>query len=263
MQECRGTTTPGVKEVSKEDHSGELGEAQRGKLRRLIALLNFVSQDRPDISFAAKELCREFAVPNKTSFAKLKRLVRYLCGLSRLVYEYPFLDRCPDVLDIFVDTDFAGCAATRRSTSGGAIMLGPHCIRHWSATQTTISLSSGEAELHGIAKGISQAIGMQSLCKDLGWNYKLRVHSDASAAIGIARRRGLGKIRHLDVEDLWVQSKVRDKVVDLVKVAGVDNPADILTKYVDRSILEKMLQKLGMKRLEGRSAAAPMLPPDT
>ena len=104
---------------------------------------------------------------------------------------------------------------------------------------------------------------MQSLCKDLGWNYKLRVHSDASAAIGIARRRGLGKIRHLDVEDLWVQSKVRDKVVDLVKVAGVDNPADILTKYVDRSILEKMLQKLGMKRLEGRSAAAPMLPPDT
>lgn len=141
-------------------------------------------------------------------------------------------------------------------------MLGPHCIRHWSTTQTTISLSSGEAELHGIAKGISHAIGMQSLCKDLGWSYKLRVHSDAVAAIGIARRRGLGKIRHLDVEDLWVQSKVRDKIVDLVKVAGVDNPADILTKYVDKGILTKMLQKLGMTQLDGRAAAAPMLPPD-
>lgn len=35
--------------------------------------------------------------------------------------------------------------------------------------------------------------------------------------IGIARRRGLGKIRHLDVGDLWVQAKVRQKVVDLVK----------------------------------------------
>ena len=136
-------------------------------------------------------------------------------------------------------------------------MLGPHCIRHWSTTQTTISLSSGEAELHGIAKGISHAIGMQSLCKDLGWSYKLRVHSDAVAAIGIARRRGLGKIRHL-----WVQSKVRDKIVDLVKVAGVDNPADILTKYVDRGILTKMLQKLGMTQLTGRAAAAPMLRPD-
>ena len=75
-------------------------------------------------------------------------------------------------------------------------MLGPHCIRHWNTTQITISLSSGEAELHGIAKGISHAIGMQSLCRDLGWSYKLRVHSDAVAAIGIARRRGLGK--HID-----------------------------------------------------------------
>ena len=92
--------------------------------------------------------------------------------------------------------------------------------------------------------------------------YKLRVHSDPVAAIGIARRRGLGKIRHLDVEDLWVQSKVRDKVVDLVKVAGVDNPADILTKYVDRGILSKMLQKLEMSQRSGRADAAPMLPPD-
>ena len=72
-------------------------------------------------------------------------------------------------------------------------MLGSHCIRHWSTTQTTISLSSGEAELHGIAKGISHAIGMQSISRDLGWHYNLRVHSDAAAAIGIARRRGLDK----------------------------------------------------------------------
>ena len=59
-----------------------------------------------------------------------------------------------------------------------------------------------------------------------------------------------------------VQSKVSDKIVDIVKVAGVDNPADILTKYVDRGILTKMLQKLGMTQLDGRAAAAPMLPPD-
>ena len=126
-------------------------------------------------------------------------------------------------------------------------MMGPHCVRHWSTTQTTIALSSGEAELHGIAKGLSHAIGMQSLCRDLGWQYKIRVHSDATAAIGIARRRGLGKIRHLDVEDLWVQAKVRDKTIELVKVLGAENPADILTKYVDKGILTKMLSRLGMR----------------
>ena len=72
----------------------------------------------------------------------------------------------------------------------------------------------------------------------------------------------MGKIRHLDVEDLWVQTKVRDKTIELVKVLGAENPADILTKYVDRGILTKMLAKLGMRVQGGRSAAAPELPPD-
>ena len=123
----------------------ELEPAEATMFRALSARANDLSQDRPDISYAGKELCREFAVPNKNSFLKLKRLVRYLCGLPRLVYEYPWLDSPRDSLDIFVDTDFAGCVSARRSTRGGAIMLGSHCIRHWSTTQTTIGLSSGEA----------------------------------------------------------------------------------------------------------------------
>ena len=121
-------------------------------------------------------------------------------------------------------------------------MLGSHCIRHWSTTQTTISLSSGEAELHDIAQGISHGIGMQSRCRDLGWEYQLRVHSDATAAIGIARRRELRKFGHLDVEDLWVQATMKNKVLELVKVPGSDNPADCLTKYVDRAILNELLK---------------------
>ena len=64
---------------------------------------------------------------------------------------------------------------------------------------------------------MSLGLGMQSLILDLGFKVKVRVHSDACAAIGIARRRGLGRVRHLHVEDLWVQSKVREGHVDLVK----------------------------------------------
>ena len=79
----------------------------------------------------------------------------------------------------------------------------------------------------------------------------------------MARRRGLGRVRHLDVEDLWVPAKVRDGHVDLLKVAGVDNPADILTKYTSSEILNKMLAKLNMTFMDGRSPAAPELPPET
>ena len=162
------------------------------------------------MSFASKELCREFARPNQTSFLKLKRAARYLKDHKRLAYIFPWgNDSIPneDAIDVFVDTDFAGCAQTRRSTSGGVILYHGHCVKHWSVTQSTLSLSSGESELHGISKGVSVGLGMKSIIQDLGFKVQVRVHSDACAAIGTARRRGLGRVRHLDVEDLWVQSK--------------------------------------------------------
>ena len=97
--------------------------------------------------------------------------------------------------------------------------------------------------MHGISKGFSHALGIQALARDLDFDYKIRVRSDAAAAIGIARRRGLGRIRHLDVEDLWVQDCLCQGRVELVKIAGAENPADALTHHVDRSNLEKTMAK--------------------
>ena len=83
------------------------------------------------------------------------------------------------------------------------------------------------------------------------------MYSDATAAIGIARRRGMGRIRHLDVTDLWVQEKFTTKAATIDKVLGTENPADIFTKHVDRAILTSALQKMGMELIDGRSAVAP------
>ena len=241
------------------DQSSEftLNSADATTYRALAARCNYLSQDRPDISFASKELCREFSVPNLASFKKLKRLVRYLCGLPRLVYHFPFGEE-PKELTVYVDTDFAGCGSTRRSTSGGCVMIGSCLIKHWSKTQSTISLSSGEAELHGIAMGCAQGLGIQSLMKDLGWSLQLRVLSDATAAIGIARRKGLGKVRHLDCTDLWIQDQVRSGRIKLDKIMGAQNPADILTKYVDRKALDMALPKMNLHPTQGRAASAPI-----
>ena len=136
-------------------------------------------------------------------------------------------------------------------------LIGPRNVKHWSKTQTTVSLSSGEAELHGICAGVAQGLGLQQVFKDLGFDYKLRVFSDATAAIGIARRRGMGNIRHLDCSDLWVQQKVRNKQVSLEKVLGVENPADAFTKYVNQEILNGSMAKIGMRRSKGRPSCAP------
>ena len=162
------------------------------------------------------------------------------------------------MIDVYVDTDFAGCQSTRRSTSGGVALLGTCLIKHWSKTQTTTSLSSGEAELHGIAYGAAQALGLQSLLRDLGWHVRIRLHSDATAAIGICRRKGIGKIRHLATTDLWIQDKVRSKVIELCKVLGTDNPADVLTKYVNRLTMQTALDRIGLVTMSGRPASAPV-----
>ena len=245
-----------VKKLERVSSSGDLSPAEATSFRALSARANYLAQDRPDISFATKELCREFAVPNQQSHLKLKRVVRYLIGLPRLVYYYDFLED-PGKIDVFTDSAFAGCKTSKRSTSGGVIMHGRHCIRHWSTTQSTLSLSSGESELHGITKGVQHAIGFQSMCNDMGFGKPMHLHSDATAAIGIARRRGLGKLRHLDVEDLWVQEQVRCKRVHLHKVLGSENPADVFTKYVDASILQKALRFMNLRAETGRAATAP------
>ena len=136
-------------------------------------------------------------------------------------------------------------------------MIGGSQIKRWSKTQSTIALLSGEAELIGIGSGCAQGLGLQSLAADMGWKLKLSVHSDATAALGIAKRRGLGKIRHLHCTDLWIQERVRNGDVALHKVLGTENPADIFTKYVDANLMEKALNKQNMFFMEGRAKLAP------
>ena len=136
-------------------------------------------------------------------------------------------------------------------------MLGGCFLKHWSKTQTTVSLSSGEAELHGIAYGAAQGLGLQALLKDMGWEVRLRLHSDATAAIGMCKRKDLGKVRHLATTDLWIQEKVRSKEIEILKMLGVDNPADVLTKYVDRASMENAMSAIGMIKMSGRPSCAP------
>ena len=106
-----------VKKLERIHSSGNLSPTEATGFRALSARANYLAQDRPDLAFSTKELCREFAVPNAASFMKLKRVVRYLMGLPRLVYRYAWQDK-QSHLDIFTDSDVAGCQTSRRSTSG-------------------------------------------------------------------------------------------------------------------------------------------------
>ena len=103
-------------------------------------------------------------------------------------------------------------------------------MKTWSSTQASIAQSSGEAEYYALVRAASEALGMQSIMRDLGWCCKIRLLVDSSAAKSIASRTGLGKLRHLEIKCLWLQECVRRGKVVLSKVRGDINPADVLAK---------------------------------
>ena len=118
---------------------------------------------------------------------------------------------------------------------------------------------SGEAEFYGVTKASGIALGMQSLMKDLGTILSVRVWTDSSATMGICGRQGLGKLRHIDTRSLWIQRRLRNGDLELRKVRGEVNPADLFTKHLssgDR--ITDLLRLLGCRFSGGRAAAAPL-----
>ena len=190
------------------------------------------------------------AIPKVSSVAKLKHLARYMSGHPRLVWVFNEGDGLgseehEEYIDVYTDSNWAGCLRTRRSTSGGIVVLDGGALKSWSSTQATVAMSSGEAEYYALVKGAAEGLGMQALMKDLGWKAKVRISVDASAAKSVASRVGIGKIRHLDVKFLWIQEAVRAGKITIRKVRGVENPAGILTKPKGVDEVEDLLKSIG------------------
>ena len=144
--ESKGVGTPGMQDLALQDMQIPAG-CDETKYRAMAARVNYLSQDRPDIQYAVKEVCRRMSQPDEEDWARIKRLARYLKEYPRMVQKFEPQDM-PKDLEIWVDTDFAGCRKIRKSTSGGVAMLGNRCLKTWSSTQEVVALSSGEAELH-------------------------------------------------------------------------------------------------------------------
>ena len=137
--------------------------------------------------------------------------------------------------------------------------MGSHPIKHWASQQGVVALSSGEAEYYAIVKAVSQSIGIKSLLKDMHQEarIRIRVKTDATAAQGISMRTGLGKLRHIDTNQLWVQDKVRKGEVEIVKVPTWENLADTLTKYVNNETIGKHMIGTAARFEEGRHELMP------
>ena len=265
----KSLTTPGTKE---EQGGGRTQQAhvrvaqkprEDTRYRAIVARLNYMAADMPDIRFACKEACREMSRPSDESWERQK-IGRYTVGWKRVVWSYPWA-RELGRWRVCADSDWAGDLKTRKSTSGGILMLGEHCIKTWSCTQDPLAMSSCEAEHYALAggaleaasdklattvEGATRALGAQAVAKELGVDVDdltVELATDSSAAKSFASRRGLGRNRHVEVKWLWLQSAVAQGKFRLRKIPGAMNPADVCTKYQSLSDMRERLWRVNVQ----------------
>ena len=136
-------------------------------------------------------------------------------------------------------------------------MHGNHNIKTWSSTQQVIALSSGEAEYYGMVKGAGNALGIAGVFNDMGIQYDVTLYTDSSAAKGISSRRGLGKVRHIELNQLWLQDQVARGKVSVRKIRGEDNISDSLTKHSSPERIKQTMIGTMQKTVQGRHTIMP------
>ena len=83
-----------------------------------------------------------------------------------------------------------------------------------------MALISAEAELYAMVSSASEGLGVEAMWLDYGCNVEVTFNVDASAAIGVAQRKGLGTLMRLSTHSLWIQDARRERRVCLHNVAG-------------------------------------------
>ena len=132
-------------------------------------------------------------------------------------------------------------------------MRGTHCLKTWSATQKTVALSSGEAELTAAVKAATEGMGMMQLMEEMGEQVSVEVKVDSAAALGTVHRKGNGKLRHVRIGLLWIQQLEEQESVRFRKIAGAQNPADLFTKHLNQHDVRKHCEAISQLHMEGKA----------
>ncbi|CAL2262890.1 unnamed protein product [Prunus armeniaca] len=132
----------------------------------------------------------------------------------------------------YVDSDYAGDLDKRRSTIGFVFTIVGGPVSWRSILQSTVALSTTEAEYMAVTEAIKEAIWLQGLLDDLGIQHDhVDVHYDSQNAIYLAKNQvHHARTKHIDVRFHFVREIIDEGDILLQKIGAADNPADMLTK---------------------------------
>ena len=220
-----------------------------------LGLILYVAQDRPDIQFSTKVLATYMAHPCVKALAAIKHLALYLDGTSDVgillrrcdSYDTTFdrwneeeivepdyrKDRSALTLDAFSASGWGDEKSTRKSTTAGMIFANGCLVLSICRAQSTVALSSCEAELYAANSTMIECLYLYQLAQFLMGEDTLvrqRLFLDSSSAKLVVQKSGVGKLKHVAIKHMFLQQLLRHRVFTSHKIPTRVNASDLNTK---------------------------------
>jgi hypothetical protein len=202
---------------------------------------------RPDIAQSCSEVSRYMSNPGLMHWTAVKRILRYLKGTvnTGLVFS-----GSNTTLFGYTDSDWRRSIDDRRSTSGYIFMTNNCAISWKSKKQTTVALSTMEAEYIAISDAVKEVLWLNKLKKEISHDSKsvISLFVDNQSCLNFAKNPGQhSRAKHIDIRYNFVKEAVQSKEVDLRYCSTENNIADALTKPLTKERFEKHCNAMGMK----------------
>ena len=212
------------------DELKPLDEEGKRLYQRIVAKLNYLAHDRLDLKYATSCLANAVSSPSLGDMQAAKRVGRYLRKAPVAWQGFPIHDPRIGELLCFTDADWASDKTSRRSTSGGVVILGG-VLNCWAKKHKSVALSSWESELFAAITSGTRSLGIQSELMDLGYSCTVTVATDSQSIVDHSKRRGRSiASNHVGLRGPWLQEAQVDGKLELEKVDTAMNLADVCTK---------------------------------
>ncbi|WVZ04925.1 hypothetical protein V8G54_018271 [Vigna mungo] len=229
-------------------NSGQpLNDAASSSYRRLIGRLLYLTNTRPDISFAVQQLSQFLSNPSTDRQQAASRILRYLKGSPGKGIFFP----SNNIIQLkgFNNSDWAGCIDTRRSITGYSIYLGSSLISWKSKKQATVSKSSSEVEYRAFATPTCEIQWLTFLLQDLQVTFQepAVLFYDNKYALHIAANPIFHeRTKHIEIDCHIVREKLSSGLLKLLPIPSACQLAYIYTKGLSPSAFKLLVSKLGM-----------------
>ena len=218
--------------------------------RSVIGRLMWISgATRPDISYITGYLSQFNASPTTNGWNQAMRVVAYL-GRTKAYGLLLGGKGHSEALMGWTDADYAGCAVTRRSTTGYAFQALGSTIQWTSKRQATVAQSTLEAEYIAAAEGAREAVYLRGLLREMfiwSGNLPVTINCDNQSAIRLAENPGIHqRSKHIEVRHHYLRDQVENGVLVIKYVSTDAQKADIFTKPLGKTKFEWCRTELGV-----------------